>query len=83
MMAQVIAFPQHRVSRVFTGTLPKDASPREEAIFRVRELRAQRDRHTPSERQHHVAKTLLAWWEKELASIVHADPARGISGESF
>jgi len=69
-MAQIIAFPQHRVTRVLTDTLPAGASPYEEAIFHVRSLRAQRDATTPAERKHHIALIGLEWWEGELARIV-------------
>ncbi len=69
-MATVIPFPAHRVTRVFTGTLPADATPREEATFRVRKLRAERDSYSPEYRQHHVAAIMLDWWERELARLV-------------
>lgn len=71
-VAQIIAFPQHRVVRVFTDTLPAGASPYEEAIFHVRHCRATRDATNPAERKHHVAAIGLEWWQGELARIVAA-----------
>ena len=69
-MAQIIAFPQHRTTRVLTDTVPAGASPYEEAIFHVRSLRAQRDATTPAELKHHTALIGLNWWEGELSKIV-------------
>ncbi len=69
-MGQIIPFPVHRDTQVFTESLPAGATPYEEAIYQVRSIRAERDRHTPAERKHHVAKIKLQWWEGRLAEIV-------------
>lgn len=71
-MAQIVPFPQHRVARIFVGKLPKEATPHEEALFRVRQFRAQRDSSTPEYRDYHMAQIMLDWWEGELARIVGA-----------
>lgn len=69
-MGMVVPFPVHRVTRVFADKLPPDATAREEATFRVRQLRSRRDSYSPEYREHHVAAIMLRWWEGELASLI-------------
>jgi hypothetical protein len=70
MVPNIIPFPAHRTTRVFTDVLPEDATAKEEAIFHVRRARAQRDASDPATRRHHAAAIMLDWWERELARLV-------------
>ena len=68
-MGNVIQFPQHRATRVTAGALPADATEREEAIFHVRTLRAERSVLDPTQRVWHVKGFMLDWWEQRLAEV--------------
>ncbi|MBI0475738.1 hypothetical protein D9601_10280 [Sphingomonas sp. MA1305] len=68
-MGSVIQFPQRRATRILTGPLPEDASEREEAIYHVRGLRAERAALDPTERAWHVKGVILSWWERRLAEV--------------
>lgn len=75
MSAQIIAFPQHRASQVFIGTLPDAANPIEEAIYHVRRARAVMDTSDPLYRRYQIARITLRWWEGELARLLNEKAA--------
>jgi hypothetical protein len=67
-MTGVARFPQRA-----RPTLPRPAvfeSRYTEAIFHIRNLRAERDGSAPGFRRYHMARIKLDWWEGELARIV-------------
>lgn len=69
MEATILTFPSGRIARSFPEHLPADATPYEEALFRVRRARARRDTTARFQREHHVAGFILEWWEGELARL--------------
>lgn len=69
-MAQIIPFPVQRAIGVSLTIMPTGLSPHEEALFRVRQLRAKRAAYTPDERGFWTTQIMLEWWEGELGKII-------------
>jgi hypothetical protein len=67
-MTGVVRFPRYA-----QRTRPRPAafaSRYDEAVFHIRNLRAERNGSNPAFRRYHMAQIKLDWWQGELARIV-------------